>query len=53
MENGKTPAEVREEGLKYTLKLCQKLIDYGVPGIHLYTMGKGTATNELLTHLFK
>lgn len=53
MEKGKTPAEAREAGLRYTHKLCQKLIDYGVPGIHLYTMGKGTATKELLTHLFE
>jgi len=53
MEGAKTPAEVRKAGINYTKKLCEELIDYGVPGIHVYTMGKGTATQELLTQLFR
>jgi methylenetetrahydrofolate reductase (NADPH) len=53
MEKGKTAAEIRKAGLDYSEKLCRKLIDYGVPGIHLYTMGKGTSSQELLNRLFK
>jgi methylenetetrahydrofolate reductase (NADPH) len=52
MEGSKTPAEARKAGIKFTLDLCQKLIDFGVPGIHIYTMGKGTAAYELLGGLF-
>ncbi|UCF65323.1 MAG: methylenetetrahydrofolate reductase [bacterium] len=53
MEGAKTPTEVRKAGIGYTKKLCEELIDYGVPGIHVYTMGKGTATQELLIQLFR
>ena len=53
MEKSKTPAEIRKAGLDFTEKLCTKLIDYGVPSIHIYTVGEGTATQELLTRLFK
>ena len=53
MEGAKTAAETRKAGITFTRKLCEKLIDYGVPGIHVYTMGKGTATQELLNQLFK
>ncbi|HFE63719.1 MAG TPA: 5,10-methylenetetrahydrofolate reductase [Caldithrix sp.] len=52
MENAKTAAEVRKRGIEYTAKLCQKLIDYGVPGLHIYTMGRGRASRELLNTLF-
>lgn len=53
MEKSKIPAEIRKAGLDFTEKLCTKLIDYGVPSIHIYTVGEGTATQELLTRLFK
>ncbi len=53
MENAATPNEARMEGIKFTVELCNQLIEYGVPGIHVYTMGKGTATFELLKGLFK
>ena len=53
MENAKTPGEARKIGINYVKELCQQLIDFGVQGIHVYTLGKGTATQELLTGLFK
>jgi len=53
MEKAKTPAEIGKAGLDFSENLCIKLIDYGVPGIHIYTTGKGTATQELLSRLFK
>lgn len=52
MENAATPRETRKKGLEFTRKLCQQLIDLGVPGIHFYTMGRGTATYDLLKGLF-
>ncbi len=53
MENARTPAEARKKGIEFTVRLCKQLIDFGVPGIHIYTMGKGTATYELLKMLFQ
>lgn len=53
MENARTPAECRKAGLNFVTNLCEQLIDFGVPGLHIYTMGKGTSTQELLAHLFK
>ncbi|MBN2365844.1 MAG: methylenetetrahydrofolate reductase [NAD(P)H] [Calditrichaeota bacterium] len=53
MEQARTPAESRKAGIAYVKKLCEQLIDFGVPGIHIYTMGKGTATQDLLSLLFK
>lgn len=52
MESAPTPAKAREAGIKYTASLCEKLLDYNVPGIHIYTMGRGTATQELMGYLF-
>jgi methylenetetrahydrofolate reductase (NADPH) len=53
MESAQSPSEVRKAGISFTADLCRRLIEYGVPGIHIYTMGKGTSTRELLTELFK
>lgn len=53
MEEARTPADVRKKGIDYTIRLCEQLLDFGVPGIHIYTMGKGTTTHELLQGLFK
>ncbi len=52
MEAAPTPAEARKRGLEFTVELCHQLIDFGVPGIHIYTMGKGMAAYDLLKGLF-
>ncbi len=51
MENARTPEATRKAGIKKTIELCQQLLDYGVPGLHIYTMGRGKATCELLKGL--
>lgn len=53
MEDAPTPLKARQAGIEYCARLCRELIDFGVKGIHIYTMGKGSATFELLQHLFK
>ncbi len=52
MEGARTKEQVRKAGLAKTTELCRKLIDFGVPGLHVYTMGKGGATGALLQELF-
>ncbi len=51
MEAARTREQVRKAAVKKAIELCQKLVDYGVPGIHIYTMGKGATTRELLDAL--
>ncbi len=35
------------------VKLVEKLFDYNVPGIHVFTMGKGKSTRALLERIYK
>ena len=48
MESARTRDQIRAAGIKKMVELCHKLIDFKVPGIHVYTMGKGAATKDLL-----
>jgi methylenetetrahydrofolate reductase (NADPH) len=52
MENARTAEQVRKVGIQKTAELCQQLIDYKIPGIHIYTMGRGGATRDLLKILY-
>lgn len=47
-ENARTPKESFEAGTHFMAKMVQQLLDDGVPGIHLFTMGKGKSTKALL-----
>lgn len=48
MEAGRTREQVRAAGIKKTAELCEKLLKFNVPGLHVYTMGRGTSTEHLL-----
>ncbi len=52
MEAARTPEAARKAGIAKTIELCEQLLDYGVPGLHIYTMGRGKATCELLKGLW-
>jgi len=52
-EAAKTPKEEFEAGTKYVSGLVEKLLDYGVPGIHLFTMGSGKSAHALMDRVFK
>lgn len=51
MTTAKTRKQARLEGIKFTIELCQNLLDIGVPGIHFFTMGKGSAVKEILKEI--
>lgn len=53
MENARTPEKVFQIGTKKMIELCEKLIQYKVPAIHIYTLGKGKGTHALLEGLLK
>ncbi len=48
MEAAKTPEAARKVGIAKTVELCEQLLDFGVPGLHIYTMGRGNATAQVL-----
>jgi methylenetetrahydrofolate reductase (NADPH) len=43
-----TPKEEFKAGTDYMTKVIRELIDFGVPGIHLFTMGKGKSAKAIL-----
>lgn len=45
--------EVRAEGIRAAITLCQELLDQGAPGLHFYTLNRSTATSEIYHALFE
>lgn len=45
------PDDVRRVGVEAATELCRDLLDAGAPGLHLYTMNRGTATREIHANL--
>lgn len=48
MENARTREQARKVAIEKVADLCRQLLDYGVPGLHIYTMGRGKTTRDLL-----
>lgn len=46
-----SPESIREAGIHYAIEQCQELIDEGASGIHLYTLNKSKATQEIAASL--
>ncbi len=47
------PREVRAEGIRAAITLCQELLDDHAPGLHFYTLNRSTATSEIYHALFE
>jgi methylenetetrahydrofolate reductase (NADPH) len=47
-DEAKTPKDEFNVGVKHTIKMIEELLSSGVPGVHIFTMGKGDAVKEVL-----
>jgi methylenetetrahydrofolate reductase (NADPH) len=52
LSQAKNNAEAREIGTQSMIKQCKELIDFGVPVLHFYTMGKPDQTREIAKAVF-
>jgi methylenetetrahydrofolate reductase (NADPH) len=52
IEDARTREQAFANGVGFMAKLVEDLIAYGVPGIHVFTMGQGHATKALLETVF-
>ncbi|QEC52220.1 5,10-methylenetetrahydrofolate reductase (NAD(P)) [Anseongella ginsenosidimutans] len=50
--NCKTNADVCQVGTEWMIAQCKELIDYGVPCLHFYTMGRSEPTRQIAEALF-
>lgn len=48
----KTRTEIRKVGIKWAIKQCKELIEFGVPGIHFYTMGKSGSVESIAKEVY-
>lgn len=42
---------IQQFGTEFTIKLCEKLLEQGVPGIHFYTLNRAKATLDVVKAL--
>ena len=52
VENCKDDASVKQVGIDWAIQQSKELIEFGVPCIHYYTMGKSVATREVVKAVF-
>ncbi len=52
IEECKAKEEVRQVGINWAIKQSKELIEFGVPCIHYFTMGKSTALCEVANEIF-
>ncbi|MFH2107218.1 MAG: methylenetetrahydrofolate reductase [Chrysiogenia bacterium] len=52
IEAARTREQEFANGVRFLARLAEQLIDYGVPGIHVFSMGQGRAAKALLETVF-
>lgn len=52
VESCSTDKEVRQVGVEWGIQQCKELIEYGVPVLHFYTMGKSDNVMQIAKAIF-
>jgi methylenetetrahydrofolate reductase (NADPH) len=52
IEEARTPEQAFSQGVRYMARLAEQLISYGIPGLHVFTMGQGRSALALLEMVF-
>lgn len=52
IEEARTREQAFAGGVRFMARLVEQLLEYGVPGIHVFTMGQGRAPQALLEAVF-
>ena len=52
LEKCKSNEEVKKIGTEWAIEQSKELINYGVPVLHFYTMGKGEAVKNIASEIF-
>ena len=52
VENAKDNAAVKQIGIEWTVNQCRELLDFGVPVLHFYSMGKSDNITKIARELF-
>jgi len=50
--DAKTKAEAFNNGVKFTVKFLEQLLDFNAPGIHIFTMDSGNSAKQVLESVF-
>ncbi len=51
-EKCETDQEVRQVGIEWGIQQCRELVEYGVPVLHFYTMGKSDNVLQIARGVF-
>lgn len=52
VEACQTDADVRQVGIEWGIQQCRELLDFGVPVLHFYTMGKSDNVRKIAREVF-
>lgn len=52
VENAKDNSAVKQIGIEWTVNQCRELLDFGVPVLHFYSMGKSDNVTKIARELF-
>ena len=52
LEKCKTNDDVRQVGIEWGIQQSKELVDYGVPLLHYYTMGKSQTVKAIASEIF-
>ena len=52
VENAKNNEAVKQIGIEWSIAQCKELLDFGVPVLHFYSMGKSDNIKKVAGELF-